>query len=307
MIANILLDVVLPIFILIGIGSILQRAFRLDLYTLTKINFYFITPAAVFISMYESDISPALLGNIALFYTLYILVLYVTGKLVSRSRKFSRGMQAAFTNSLLLDNSGNYGLPINDLAFRSDPIASSIQALIMSMQSLLTFTYGVMSIQGAKSNGLYRQALKGFLKMPVPYALIFGLVMHLFTVPVPSFIYQPLLYGDKSMVAVALITLGAQIVKYPLRFDRLDVYLSVGLRLLFAPLVGLGIIYMLGLKGIPAQALLIASGMPVGVNTSILAEEYQNEPDFAAQTILISTLLNVLTITVLITLAKHMV
>jgi predicted permease len=44
--------------------------------------------------------------------------------------------------------------------------------------------------------------------------------------------------------------------------------------------------------------------MPVGVNSSILAEEYQNEPDFAAQTVLISTILNVITITGLITLAK---
>jgi malate permease and related proteins len=305
MLADILLHVVLPIFILISMGSILQYFFKLDLYTLTKINFYFITPAAVFISMYESDISPALLGHVALFYGLYVLILYLTGKVVSRARNMSHGMKAAFTNSLILDNAGNYGLPINNLAFKGDPLASSVQALIMSFQSLLTFTYGVLSIQGATTNGLYRQAIKGFLKMPVPYALIAGLLMHLLALPLPDFIYQPLLYGDQSMVAVALLTLGAQIMKYPLRLDRLDVYLSVVLRLLFAPAVGFAIILILGIKGVPAQALLIASGMPVGVNTSILAEEYQNEPDFAAQTILISTLLNVITITGLISLSHY--
>ncbi|WP_223068542.1 AEC family transporter [Paenibacillus caui] len=304
MIFAILLQVVLPIFVLIGIGSIMQYIFRLDLYTLTKINFYFITPAAIFISMYESEMSPALLGSVALFYAIYVLILYIVGAVLSRRRKFTRGMRAAFTNSLLLDNSGNYGLPINDLAFKGDPLAGSVQALIMSFQSLLTFTYGVLSIQGAKTNGLYRQAIKGFLKMPVPYALVIGLVLHVLAVPLPGFIYQPLLYGDRSMVAIALVTLGAQIIKYPLRLDRLEVYLSVALRLLFAPAVGFVLILALGLKGIPAQALLIASGMPVGVNTSILAEEYQNEPDFAAQTILISTILNVITITGLISLAE---
>lgn len=304
MIAVILVQVVLPIFILIGIGSVMQYVFKLDLYTLTKINFYFITPAAVFISMYKSEMSAALFGSVALFYTLYVLVLYGVGTLVARQRKFTRGMKAAFTNSLILDNSGNYGLPINNLAFRGDPLASSIQALIMSMQSLLTFTYGVISIQGAKTEGLYRQAVIGFLKMPVPYALVLGLLMHILSVPLPMFIYQPLQYGEQSMVAIALLTLGAQIIKYPLRLDRLEVYLSVALRLLFAPAVGFILILILGMKGIPAQALLIASGMPVGVNTSILAEEYQNEPDFAAQTILISTILNVITITGLISLAK---
>ncbi|WP_068618974.1 AEC family transporter [Paenibacillus tuaregi] len=306
MIAVILVQVVLPIFILIGIGSVMQYVFKLDLYTLTKINFYYITPAAVFISMYHSEMSPALLGSVALFYTLYVLVLYGAGTLISRQRKFSRGMKAAFTNSLILDNSGNYGLPINNLAFRGDPLASSIQALIMSMQSLLTFTYGVISIQGAKTEGLYKQAVIGFLKMPVPYALVLGLLMHIFSVPLPMFIYQPLQYGEQSMVAIALLTLGAQIIKYPLRLDRIEVYLSVVMRLLFAPAVGFVLILLLGLRGIPAEALLIASGMPVGVNTSILAEEYQNEPDFAAQTILISTILNVITITGLISLARYL-
>lgn len=305
MIADIMLQVVLPIFILISIGSLMQYAFKLDLYTLTKINFFFITPAAVFISMYESEMSMSLLGSVAVFYALYVLILYLAGMVVSRTKKFSRGMRAAFTNSLMLDNSGNYGLPVNHLAFKGDPLAGSVQALIMSFQSLLTFTYGVISIQGAKTGGLYREALKGFLKMPVPYALVLGLIIHLAGLPLPSFIYQPLEYGNQSMVAIALLTLGAQIVKYPLRLDRMEVYLSVLLRLLFAPAVGFVLILVLGLKGIPAQALLIAAGMPVGVNTSILAEEYQNEPDFAAQTILVSTLLNVITITGLISLAKY--
>lgn len=304
MIADILLEVVLPIFVLIGFGIIMQYAFKLDLYTLAKINFYYITPAAVFMSMYESKMSPQLLGMVALFYALYIGVLYLISMLVARQRKFNRGMRAAFTNSLLLDNSGNYGLPINDLAFKGDSMAGSVQALIMSFQSLLTFTYGVISIQGAKTEGLYKQAIIGFLKMPVPYALVIGIVLHALALPLPVFISQPLTYADQSMVAIALLTLGAQIIKYPLRLRRLDVYLSVLLRLLVAPAIGILIVLLLGLKGVPAQALIIASGMPVGVNSSILAEEYQNEPDFAAQTVLISTILNVITITGLITLAK---
>lgn len=305
MIAQILLDVVLPIFVLIGLGALMQRAFRLDLYTLAKINFYYITPAVVFLSMYHSEMSPALLGNVTLFYALYVLLLYVVSMIVSRRMKFSRGMKAAFTNSLILDNSGNYGLPINQLAFKGDPLASSLQALIMTFQSLVTFTYGVMSVQRAKSDGTLKAALIGFLKMPVPYALVLGLIFHVLKLPLPEFASKPLGYISDSMVSVALLTLGAQIVKYPLRLDRLDVYVSVLLRLLIGPAIGLLLVFLLGLKGVPAQALLIASGMPTGVNSTILAEEYDNEPDFASQTVLISTLLNIVAITALISLAKY--
>jgi predicted permease len=47
--------------------------------------------------------------------------------------------------------------------------------------------------------------------------------------------------------------------------------------------------------------------MPTGVNTSILAEEYKNEPDFAAQTVLLSTIVNVITMTLLISVSRHLV
>ncbi|MBY9082344.1 AEC family transporter [Paenibacillus sp. HN-1] len=304
MIGEILLQVVLPVFVLIGAGSLLQRLFRLDLYTLAKINFYYITPAAVFMSMYQSEMSYSLLGTVVGFYAIYIGILYALSFVLTRVLKYKPGMRAAFTNSVMLDNSGNYGMPVNSLAFHGNPLAASLQSLIMTLQALLTFTYGVMSIQRAKLKGNYRVVIIGFLKMPVPYALVFGLLLHAWSVPLPAFLLQPLTYAQQSMVALALFTLGAQIMKYPIRLDRAEIYLSLVLRLLAAPMIGVLIVLALGIKGIPAQALMIASGMPTGVNASLLAEEYNNEPDFAAQTVLISTLVNVLTITGLIALVR---
>ena len=304
MILDILLEVVLPVFVLIGVGSLMQRVFELDLYTLAKINFYFITPAAVFMSMYLSEMSGELLGTIALFYAMYSLILYLIGCIVAKSFKFNKGMKAAFNNSIMLDNAGNYGMPISALVFKGDPLAASIQAFIMSMQSLLTFTYGVLSIQGAQLKGNYRSLVVGFLKMPVPYALLLGILWNALDAPLPTFLSMPLTYAQQSMVAVALLTLGAQIVKYPLRLGRITVYVSMFIRLLIAPMIGIALVYLLGLEGMTAQALIIASGMPTGVNASILAEEYRNEPDFAAQTVLISTLFNVVTLIGLIAIAR---
>lgn len=304
MILDILLEVVLPVFVLIGVGSLMQRVFELDLYTLAKINFYFITPAAVFMSMYLSEMSGELLGTIALFYAMYSLILYLIGCIVAKSFKFNKGMKAAFNNSIMLDNAGNYGMPISALVFKGDPLAASIQAFIMSMQSLLTFTYGVLSIQGAQLKGNYRSLVVGFLKMPVPYALLLGIIWNALDAPLPTFLSMPLTYAQQSMVAVALLTLGAQIVKYPLRLGRITVYVSMFIRLLVAPVIGIALVYLLGLEGMTAQALIIASGMPTGVNASILAEEYRNEPDFAAQTVLISTLFNVVTLIGLIAIAR---
>ena len=90
MIADILLEVVLPIFVLIGFGIIMQYAFKLDLYT-RQDQLLLHYARAVFMSMYESKMSPRLLGMVALFYALYIGVLYVISMLVAKRRKFNRG------------------------------------------------------------------------------------------------------------------------------------------------------------------------------------------------------------------------
>ena len=84
----------------------------------------------------------------------------------------------------------------------------------------------MLSIQDAKLKGNYRAVIIGFLEMPVPYALLLGILLHMWKVPLPTFLSMPLTYAQQSMVAVALLTLGAQIVKYPIQLYRLDVYIS---------------------------------------------------------------------------------
>ena len=230
-------------------------------------------------SMYESKMSPQLLGMVALFYALYIGVLYVISMLVAKQPQIQSGMRAALPTafcSIIRETTAFRSMiwPSREIRWPARYKRSSclFRASLRSRTELFPFR--------AKTEGLYKQAIIGFLKMPVPYALVIGIVLHALALPLPVFISRPLMYADQSMVAIALLTLGAQIIKYPLRLRRLDVYLSVLLRLLVAPAIGILIVLLLGLKGIPAQALIIASGMPVGVNSSILAEEYQNEPDF---------------------------
>ncbi len=64
------------------------------------------------------------------------------------------------------------------------------------------------------------------------------------------------------------------------------------------------IITVFRLEGVMAQALFIASAMPTSVNSAVIAEEYKSHPDFAAQTVLFSTVASMLTVTVIIYLSR---
>ena len=48
---QILYSVILPVFIIIGVGWLLDRKFQLDLPTLSKLNFYVFVPALMFVML----------------------------------------------------------------------------------------------------------------------------------------------------------------------------------------------------------------------------------------------------------------
>ena len=80
--------------------------------------------------------------------------------------------------------------------------------------------------------------------------------------------------------------------------------LSVILRLLIAPAVGLGLIFAFGLRGFMAQVLLISTSSPTAVNCMLLCLEFDNHPDYAAKAVFYSTLLSPITVTGVIYLAQ---
>lgn len=285
-----------------AIGYICQKKFNLNIQTLARLNIYFLVPGFIFVRLYETNIQLNIFVKILSFILLYVLILYIVVKVIAKLLKLTRGTEAVFSNSVLFFNSGNYGVPVNDLVFRSDPFAASIQVIFLMFQNIFIFTYGIFSLQSVKTGKL--QALLAYLKMPVIYALLLGLFLGAFSIPVPGFILVPAHYVADAMIAIALFTLGAQVANIKFATGLGLVYMSLTLRLLIGPFIALGMIYAFGLSGMTAQAILIASSMPTSVNSAVIAEEYGNHPDIAAQIVLFSTLFSSVTVTFFIFLGK---
>lgn len=299
---TILKDIILPIFILMSIGFIIQRKFHLDIQTLARLNIYFLVPGFIFVKLYSTQFSALLFTNLLLFFILFVVVLFIISAVVARMIGLDDGRKTVFTNSVLFYNSGNYGVPVNDLVFKSDPLAMSIQVIILTFQNIFLFSYGIFSLQSIKIGKL--KAALGYFKMPVLYAMLSGILLNVYEVPIPSFIWVPANYIADAMVALALLTLGAQVSQIKFMSGLSTVYISLFMRLILGPAIALGIILLFKVDGIVAQALLISSAMPTSVNSSVIAQEYENHPNFAAQIVLFSTLMSAITVTFVIYMAR---
>ena len=287
-----------------AIGFVMQIKFKLNLQTLARLNIYFLIPAFIFVKLHSTEISIKLFSNILLFFILYVVILFIIAHFVGKITRMEKGEKTTFSNSVMFFNSGNYGVPVNDLVFRSDPFAMSIQVIMLTLQNIFLFSYGIFSLQSVKVGKL--KAALGYFKMPVLYAMLAGVATNAFNISIPSFVWVPANYIADAMIALALLTLGAQVAQIKFMKGLSTVYYSLLIRLAVGPIIALAIIFIFKVDGIVAQALLIGSAMPTSVNSAVIAQEYDNHPALAAQIVLFSTIISAITVSMVIYLARYL-
>ncbi|NBD26222.1 AEC family transporter [Paenibacillus glycinis] len=304
---SILWNNVIPLSVMIALGITLHRVFSLDIKTLSKLNFYLFSPAVIFNLLYTTDISGNVLLKVLLFFFLFMLLLYAAVETAIRLRGTPPSLRGAMRNSVLFYNSANYGIPLNQLAFAANPYTLSVQVLIMMMQALIPNTYGIYNVNSHRLQA--RDIVRTILGLPVIYAIPLGLLLHALHVRIPEPITTPIGYLANAFIGTALITLGVQLgsMKLTFRHPKMkDVLLSVGLRLVAAPLLALAVVWLLRtnsftyVDGLMAKALIVSSAVPTSLSSVLLAVEYDNEPEFASQVVLFSTALSILTVTAVI-------
>lgn len=298
------MDVIVPILILLGIGLLLQKKFQFRLRPIANLVTYCFMPAAVFINIYHAEINFSLVVQLFLYLSLFITILIILSNILSRLLNLENGEATALKNSISLMNSGNYGLPVSQLVFSSNPLGVSVQIIVLVVQNLLTFTYGLYNLISASKSII--ELLRDLLKLPIIHALAIAILFKIFDAPIPTFLLVPIEQLAGGFAALALILLGAQLESIKIRTFHKVIPWSLFGRLVIGPVVALILIFTIGLQGVIAQSLFIASAFPTSRNTATLALEYDVEPELHAQIVLYSTLLSSITVTFVIFLSMQL-
>jgi malate permease and related proteins len=295
--------IILPIFLLAAIGFIAQRTLKMDSRTFSRINIYILVPAVLFTKIYYTNVTLQFVGTVLIYITAIEILMMLIGEIISRLLQHPRSIRKSFVNSLLFFNSGNYGLPLVEMAFKNNLLATTSQIFILLFQNIAMNTIGVFQASSGKSS--YRQALKDIFMMPTLYVLAIVLIFKVFALKAPDQILVPLQYLSACFVGFALITLGVQLADIRVKFRITDVLLSSIVRLVLSPVLGLILVLLLDVKGVLAQSLIIGVSTPTAVNTAIIAREFDNEPEYASQIVLVSTLISTVSISIVLLLVNR--
>lgn len=290
------LSVILPIMAVFGSGFILQRIRALDVRSVSAVSLYILSPALVFVSLYEAEYdSGYMIILIYMFVLFYVMV--ILNKILGKIFKWKQKIESASILATGFMNSGNYGLPV--VLFSLGNAALPYAIFIMVVQSLQNNFFGIY--YASRSTSGVRRALENVMKMPTTYAAILAFILHFLNIGIPDAIFSTLSMVGDAAIPVMMIMLGMQLGSITgLKLDWQVVISGVTLKMIVAPLVAFLFVLVVDIDPLIASVLIIISAMPTAATTTMYAIEFDTEPDLVSSITFISTLLSVITLSVLL-------
>jgi hypothetical protein len=297
---TILLDDILPIFVVASVGFLLARRLHVDVKSISRITFNAFAPCLVFSLLVTSQVSSAEFGRIVAFTVLLVLSIGLVARAVAVPFRLTRPQLAAFLIVVMFSNAGNYGLSVVLFAFGRDVLARAAVYFVTS--ALLMYTIGTFLASSGHHGG--RAALRGLLRVPAVWGLAAAALVIWTGVVLPTAVSRPVELLGAAAIPSMLLVLGMQFEKGA-RPERPGlVAAAAALALVGSPIIGVFLAHALGLTGLARQAVLVQSAMPSAVVTTILALEFDAAPAFVAAVVVVTTLISPLTVSLLIALLK---
>jgi predicted permease len=293
--------VVLPIFLLIGMGWALKRKELLSEQTMkenTFILYWFAMPATLLEGILKSDTASlrgiAFLAAVWSPYFVTTLIVWLTARSHEPPRRF-----AVLTMSAVRGNHFFAGLPVIRLAMGASGAEAGADILAFSLivMQLVSMGSGQLAMSGSFSWKSLRLTAKQLLKNPLFVACLTGMSMVFLGLNhLPGWMNAALgLLADIS-TGLALLLLGAGLrLENTLKMLQ-SVWKIVFFKLTLHPLVSWGLSLAFGLSAEMTQANVLLAAMPVALNTAIFARETGMDGEYSAQGIAVTTLVSMLSL-----------
>ena len=285
-----LIDVLFPVFFVIGVGYYLgKKDPNFDTKLITNFAGNIGTPAMIFYTITTTGITL----DIFIEYFIYALIIIGGFSLVGLFFLFILKKDViSELPPLILPNTGNMGIPICLFAYGTAGlgVASAIASVII----LLHFTLGVLLAKKSFS-------LEILIKNGPIYAILASIAFLYFKWDVPGYIENTTFLLTYTTIFLVLMSLG-------IALSRLKVvswtHASIlgAVRVIIGPIIGFGLIKFLNLNGFFAGVLLIQSAMPSAVLTYLVGSMYSERKvvDNIASVIVSSTLMSFITIPIVV-------
>jgi predicted permease len=298
-----LLDVVLPVFLVIGFGyvAVWKNYFPVSgIDGIMRFTQSFAIPCLLFQAIAKLDLSasfdPGLLGA---YYagatTCFFLGLFGARVLFNRDWEdcVAIGFCCLFSNSVLL------GLPITERAYGPDALTGNFA--ITAIHSPFCYGLGIATMEIIRNRGqspmvMIRATTRAMFRNALVLAIGLGFIVNLTALPIPMVLDDALSLVVRAALPTALFALGGVLIQYRPEGDSRTIAMVCAIALIVHPTI----VWFLGKSfSVPTDAFrsgVITAAMAPGFNAYIFANMYGRARRVAASSVLIATGASILTV-----------
>lgn len=309
---DVLFNVVIPIFALVGAGWLARRFNFLGATAAPEMNHFVVylgMPALLFQIMAEADWKQLHQPGFTAAFSLGCGLIFAATVLI-------RAWQSSHLADASLDalngsyaNVGFIGFPLCAAAFGPESLPLVTITAIITVTILFGISVFFVEISLSGSGGVLK-ALKrvsvSMLKNPLLLAPLLGVLYAEFMPPVPAGPNRFLSLLASAASPCALVSLGVFIAdaKFAIQWSRLSSI--VALKLIAQPsLTWVAARFVFNLSPQLTAIAVVVSALPTGTGPYMLANLYGRDASITAGTVLVTTVLSMLSIAALITLFAH--
>ena len=298
------INAVVPIFILVILGYLLKR-FRFITEEFCdvaeRVVFKIALPIMLFLEVAKSSME--VIGDMRLIWFCLITVTsaFLLMTLFAAFCIRDSSKRGAFVQGMCRSNFAILGVPLAENMFGST--GTQMIAIVMPFVILMFNSYSVIILSLFSSDAehkLSKKSVLGILKNIVTNPLIIGVVLGLpfmlFDWELPVIANKSLTYLNNLCTPLALMSLGANFKPANMK-GRVGYAVAAALgKTVLLPGIMVTLAAVLGFRGAPLGVVLILFGAPTAVSSYIMAKKMKNDGELAAQILLLTTLLCIVTI-----------
>lgn len=298
-----LLDVILPVFVVIGFGYLaVWRGWfsQAGVEGLMRFTQNFAIPCLLFTAIARLDLGQSFDWRLLTSFYTGALSGFLLGLLGARVL-FGRGWEDAvavgfcclFSNSVLL------GLPLTERAYGADALEANFA--IIALHSPFCYAVGITAMEVVKAGGqagisILGKVLRAMFSNALILGIALGFAVNLGGIPLPGPLNDGLDLMVRAALPAALFGLGGVLVQYRPEGDLRLIFYVCAVALVAHPLITRGLGLMLDLPVSATRSAVLTAAMAPGVNTYIFAGMYGYARRVAASGVLLGTALSIITV-----------
>jgi len=298
-----LLEVILPVFIVIGVG---YGAARLGYFSdeamdaIMRFAQSVAIPAMLFLAIARLDLSQEFDGALIFSFYASALTCFTVGLFGARllfrrpwQDSIAIGFCGLFSNSVLL------GLPITERAFGADALEANF--VIVALHAPFCYAVGmtVMELVRAQGQGVLakiKAILRSIFRNALIIAILIGFAVNMSGLTLPGVGIDALELVARAGLPAALFALGGVLYRYRPEGDAATIAMVCVISLLVQPALTWGLGSITGLTTEQFRSAVLTAAMAPGVNAYIFANLYGVGKRVAASSVLIGTAASILSV-----------